>query len=442
MGIVLKNGNVIDVENSKHSIKDIRILDDRILMCDHGLEIEDNDEVIDCTGKWILPGLVDMHCHIKEKYAPLFCASGVTTVRNTAGSVIELDKMRNAENKAITPRIISADRLIDGPPGLWGSETNPYQVITDNNNVARGEVQRQAKIGVDLIKVYGLLSGEVMAAVVEEAAKFNLDVACDLMYSTSVTAIDAANMGFKWIEHASGITQILYPNWSMKADKSVWELIDWENPNEAEIAVICQKLIEKDVYLCPTLVVYDQANKLEGYWQPDNMVIDKIDENQGLIATWQRILDAPQAINKMGIQTEIIKAVVKIYHELGGTIVAGSDSPAGIFTFPGMSLHRELELLVSCGFSTIEAIQAATIIAAKSLGRTELGSITQGKIADLLVLNSNPIEQIKNTKNIALIIKGGKVYQQKEIIEGVITDEEAIESWQKVMVEFEKNGLV
>ncbi|WP_077602492.1 amidohydrolase family protein [Oceanobacillus sojae] len=111
-----------------------------------------------------------------------------------------------------------------------------------------------------------------------------------------------------------------------------------------------------------------------------------------------------------------MKDIAKTYFDLGGTVVAGTDTPGGFYTFPGMGLHRELEILVEIGLTESEALQAATIKAAGSIQLEDVGSINEGKIADLLLLNNNPLEDIKHTKDIHSIIKGGKQYRQEEIL--------------------------
>ena len=112
-----------------------------------------------------------------------------------------------------------------------------------------------------------------------------------------------------------------------------------------------------------------------------------------------------------------------MYYEMGGTVVTGTDTPALIDTFPGMSLHRELDLFVEIGFSTFEALQAATINAAKSIKLDGIGEIGVNKIADILILTNNPLDDIKNTQSIEWIIKGGHVYTPAEVLTHISTDE-------------------
>lgn len=262
--------------------------------------------------------------------------------------------------------------------------------------------------GADFIKVYGWLPKGVMEAVVEEAKIYNKEVSCDLVYSKDVTAIDAAKMGIQWNEHASGILQDMYPEWTMQADANVWNSIKWEQPDLERIEQVCKVLIENKVIICPTMVLLDQAKLLENYWYPNNEVTTKLEENDGLVNQWKYFLSHTASLESLGRQATMNKAIAKVYFDLGGQIVAGTDTPAGIFTIPGMALHRELELFVEIGLTEIDALRAATINAARALKRPELGVIKEGAIADIVILDENPLVNIKYTQKINRVIKGGK----------------------------------
>lgn len=441
MQILLKNANVIHVDTESISKSDVLIENGLIKSIKSSItNIQSDIQIIDCGKKWILPGLIDMHVHIKERFSHLFTAAGVTTVRNMAGSILELEDMMNADNSAKTPRIISADRMIDGPPGLWGA-TSPYNINTDDTEIARNEVRRQVQLGADLIKVYGWLKPNVMAAVCDEARKSKKVVSCDLLYSSQVNAVKAAKIGVGWNEHASGIVQMLYPEWTMHADEAVWNSIDWSNLDFKKIQEICEELLKYDVKICPTITIYDQAYLADKPWRANHIVTNKVEENIGLINQWQYILKSGQFEKRIGIQHKIIKTVAKAYHSMGGTVVCGTDTPAGMFTYPGMALHRELELFVESGFTEFEAIRASTIISADALNRKDLGRVNEGAIADLVILNSNPIEIISNSKDIFFIVKGGAVYTPQELIDAVPSEKENQENIEKVVRKFKKYNL-
>lgn len=436
--VILAGGNVIDVASGDTTIADVVVNGGRVSRVEKGDGVGDDRcdgyARLDVSGKWILPGLIDMHVHIKEGFAPQFVASGVTTVRNTGGNVYELRRLRQAASDAPTPRVISADRLIDGPPGCWG-ETSPWNLNTSDPKEARQEVKRQVKAGADFIKVYGLLKRDVMVAVVDEAEKHNRQVSCDLLQSSDVTALEAAQMGVKWNEHASGFIQDMYPGWSLGASDDSWRQINWEKPDESMVRELCEKILEYGVILCPTMDIFDQIMRLPDYWDPKNVVSERTRVNTGLTGQWETISSYGEALKVQGRMRAHNQLIAKTYFDVGGTIVAGTDVPAGIWTFPGMALHREMELFVEAGFSQLETLRAATITAARALDRDDLGHIRAGAVADMLVLNSNPLENIKNTQDIYCIVKGGRVYTQEEILSHIPSNERIDEMGEEFMKE-------
>ncbi|PEJ59330.1 imidazolonepropionase [Bacillus sp. AFS002410] len=439
---LLNNGKIIDVISGLVYKANVLIEDGiitKIYSKKDSFTFQYSEDIItlDLEGKWLIPGLIDMHVHIKEGFAPLFVASGITTVRNTGGNVYELKRLREAPVEAPTPRVFSADRIIDGPPGQWG-ENSPWNINIDDPEEARKEVQRQLNAGADLIKVYGWLSEAIMTVVVEEAKKYGKEVSCDLVYSSKVNAIDAAKIGVKWNEHASGIIQSMYPNWSMDAENQYWNEVNWEEPDISLIKDICLQLIQFDVIICPTMTLFDQMDSFPNYWYPENKITKKMEENNSLIQQWKTISQFGNGLKSLSRQSKINKLIAKTYYHLGGTVVAGTDTPAGIWTLPGMALHRELELFVDAGFDEIDALRAATSIAAESLKNNNIGSIQEGSIADIIILSKNPIEDIRNTKEIDLIIKGGHIYNQNDLLKYVPNEEEV----KKISEDFMNNFKV
>lgn len=436
---LLKNVQIIDVEKRSIDKGSIEIRDGLIQNVYRGTDgVISHFQEIDLEGKYIIPGLIDMHCHIREGFAPQFVAAGVTTVRNTAGNVLQLKSLIEAPSDAPTPRIYSADRMIDGPPGLWGPDSfGNFNAHTPTD--ARKEVRRQAAAGADFIKVYGWLKKEEMAAVAEEAALHNLEVSCDLLHSVEVNALDAAKMGVTWFEHASGFLQTLYPKWNTQADSEEWNKINWTEPDENSIKELCAVMIRYKVKLCPTLVVSDQIMQYPDYWNPQNKVSDSVSGDSHLKEHWENMAgDIDVAKKQLGLILAFTKKVSKIYFDMGGTVVTGTDTPGGIHNYPGAALHRELELFVEIGFSEMEALQAATIKAAQSIGLMDRGVIEKGTLADLIVLSQNPLADIKNTQAIDLVIKGGEIYTQDEVLEHVPNPEDALKRLERFVGEFEE----
>ncbi|PKR76697.1 imidazolonepropionase [Halalkalibacillus sediminis] len=413
---LIKNAKVLDLENENFVEASIEVEGGRIVEL-HNPDFE-FPHVVDFKGKYVIPGLIDMHVHIKDGHAPYFLAAGVTTVRNTGGNVCELKGLINAPTEAPTPRVYSADRMIDGPPGLWGA-TSPWNMNTTDPEIARKEVRRQAEAGANLIKVYGLLPSHVMNQVVDEANKLGLEVSCDLIHSSDVNAVEAARIGVTWNEHASGVIQAMYSEWTMGADDSVWENVPFDVPDEEKIREVCQVWLDHGVKLCPTMVLFDQMDRQRNVWKADDFLTSEIEKEEQLMAQWKAISQHEKALKRLGIQSKMNRTIARVYKEMGGVVVAGTDTPAGIYSWPGLALHRELELFVRSGFTEIEALRAATSIASESIGLSDLGDIRAGKIADLVILDKNPLEDIRHTKEIHWVIKGGKILTQKEILENL-----------------------
>ncbi len=437
--LLLKNGYLLNIETGNYEIQDIYIEQNIIKKIASNLHIE-GAEIVDCTGKWLIPGLIDMHVHIKKHFANYFTAAGITTVRNTAGSIIELKPFIDADGKDYEPRVISADRMIDGPPGLWGDDT-AYNINVDNVLLAKQEVVRQVQLGAHFIKVYGWLDPEFMEVVVQEAKKNSLEVSSDILHSKEVNAIDAANMGIDWLEHSSGIIQAMYPHWSWDSPQEVWDTIPWDNPDEEKIVSVCKQLLEKNVKLCPTIVLYDQMRLAEAYWKTNHEVVQHIKESGYLFKHWEHGAKGKSGQSSFGIQTKMIRKIAYIYFKMGGTVVTGTDTPAGIFTYPGLALHREMQLFVDAGFTPLEALQQATMNAAKALKINNLGEIKEDYIADILVLDEDPLRQIENTMKMECLIKGGTVYTTKQLLETIPSEEEMTIYVNDLIKKFEKLGL-
>lgn len=437
---LLKNIMIVDVEEGTLFQGAIEINHGFI----HNVFSEEDDvptsiETIDMEGKYMIPGLIDMHCHIKEDFAPHFVASGVTTVRNTAGNVMQIKNLIEAPMDAPTPRVYSADRMIDGPPGLWG-ETGIANFVTDDPALARKEVRRQKDAGAQFIKIYGWISKAVMEAVVSEANTYDLEVSCDLIHASKVTALDAAKAGVTWFEHASGFIQSIYLDWYPLAEQKAWEKVNWDYPDEEKIQALCMEMLKYNVKLCPTLIIFDQISQLPNYWHPANKVAEAIENNGELKDQWLTLAkEHTEALKaQLGIQTAFIKLIAKTYADLGGTVVAGTDTPGGVWTLPGMGLHRELELLVEIGFTEVEALQAATIKAAESIKMTDVGEIRAGNVADMVILNNNPLEDIRYTQDIDYVIKGGHMYTQADILEDIPSEAYLQEEHHKFMKVYEE----
>lgn len=398
--------------------------------------VPDGAEVVDLHGRWIIPGLIDMHCHIKEGFAPDFVSAGVTTVRNTAGNLKELRRLRMAPPDAPTPRVISADRIIDGPPGMWPGGTGLGQYIASDAEGARAEVRTQIELGTDLVKVYSLLSPTVAQAVAEEAAAHGVPTSCDIAYATEWNIRDGARWGYRWNEHATGFLQALYPEYNQR-DPVKRDVVPWDQPGSPELDALCAEIVDRGMLLCPTMSIFEQAHRLPDYWWRDTPAGRHTLQLIG--GQWEQIAAHPN-LKAFGRLAGWNQAIARSYRAAGGVVVVGTDSPASVYTAPGNTMHLELELFVANGWSPMEALMAATGVPAAAMGRTDIGVVRPGAWADLVILTADPLADIRNTMSIETVVKGGRRFTPEEPLQYLPTEEELVAAWEKLKADYERNG--
>ncbi len=331
---------------------------------------EPEGEIVDGRGKFLMPGLWDMHVHLcwkGEASLEELVRYGVTAVRDMGGHLHQLDAWR-AEIEAgerIGPRIWRAG------PILNGASYNEYQRVIADGDEARAAARELARAGVDFLKTHRRTSREAYFALIDEGRKLGLDVVGHI--PMEVEPAEAVASGQATIEHTETIFEGTWDATRTEPWPQAVRRFRHEKADE-----LFARFVENDVPLTPTLV-------------PWALVLDEGDEE------WEELF--PEFV-----------AVVGQMHEVGMTLLAGTDIAADRPT--GTTLHRELALLVEAGLSPAEALRAATITPARVLGvDDELGTVEDGKLADLVLLDSNPLEDISNTRRIATVIARGRVYE-------------------------------
>lgn len=346
--------------------------------------------VIDATGLTILPGLIDLHIHHRPWMWPLFLRFGVTSVRDVGSDpdavLRERDRERRGEIAA--PRIFACGPVLDGIPPVWGTQWRGSVGVASVEE-AREWAQRLLDRGVDCLKVYQRLPADRMRAVVELAASRGVPVAGHV---GAVSAREAAEMGVRSIEHASGIPLPGPP---------------------AELQSVRRRLVERGTFLVPTLLVTDNFANLPEIGNSQYPWLSLVpSEVVRVWLDWRQDFRLRQATAETFArmrQHVAAKAVfVREFARAGGKVGAGSDTP-NPFVVPGVSLHQELERLVAAGLSPLEAIRSATAVAAELLQRPDLGTVEEGKLADLVVVSGDPAQDIRATRNVRFVIKAGRV---------------------------------
>jgi imidazolonepropionase-like amidohydrolase len=374
-------------------------------------------KTIDATDKYILPGLIDIHVHYNDWMGELYLAHGVTTVKDV-GNYVEWISTVSAEveqGKVRGPRIFYTGNGLDAPP-----PGRDHHIGLESPEMAKRAVDLLHQRGASAIKVREKITLELLRAVIEEAHKLNMPVTGHIM---RVNAYEAALAGIDGLEHASGIVQATASP-ALKVDlmglteyeryveeRKSYSLIDQEKLND-----LLKLLLRKNVALIPTMCGRwrmaterrdDFAREDAGYAK-NPLLAYVSDEARKIWATSALYkLSKSEDIAQVKLGYKKVQNLLMQYYKAGGKILAGSDT---FLSVPGLSLQRELVFLVDAGFTPMQAITIATRDNAQFLGKgKELGTITVGKLADIIVVNANPLEDIRNTQRIAMVIKDGQV---------------------------------
>ena len=408
------------------------------------LPIPAGARVIDAKGKFLIPGLWDMHIHLdetelwrepitredKEAIFPILIANGITGVRDMGGSLEQLQqwKLKITLEQMTGPRIVMAGPFVDGnyPDFGW---LGSFHVTTEANG--RAAVRSLSRRGVDFIKVYDTVPRAAYFGIADEARKLGVVFAGHI--PDRVSAAEASNAGQKSIEHMKGILLSCSTN-----EEAFRKEIDetYDDPNapltpldRGDPAVLASfgrekcdalfKLFAKNgTWQCPTL----HNNWRHAHSYDSELVNDpRVRFYPGVYQEhWRRssLKDQkrPEREARLKAYYERLRPMLGEMHKAGVSLLAGSDSGGNEFSIPGFSLHDELVEFVGAGLTPMEALQTATLNAAKYLGMTDaFGTVETGKMADLVLLEANPLDDIRNTRKIAAVVLNGKLFTKLEL---------------------------
>ncbi len=392
------------------------------------IRVPRNAQVIDATGKFLIPGLWDMHIHLSlatELAIPVLIANGVTSVRDMGGDTDQIDRWRRriASGSLLGPRTVRAGLIVDGQ-----KPDAPYRLTVTNATEARQAVKSLKRRGVDFIKIHNAVSREAYFALADEARRQHIPFVGHI--PKEVTPAEASDAGQLGIEH----TESLFDNILSSASQRGLSARDGLNQafaayQDDHAKRLFQRFRRKGIWYDPVLVTYRSfAFRMDFAANPDP-------RNRYVAASTRRMWDKHQPLNR-DLSTEAIalrKSVFQKFLELVGlmrreqmNILAGTDAGGIRDVVPGFSLHDELMLLVQAGLTPMEALQAATRNPAKFLGMSDsLGTVERGKLADLVLLDANPLENIENTRRIAAVVVNGR-YVPKSELQAMLAQVEAI----------------
>lgn len=408
--ILLKNATIIDAISDTGKKGNILIKDEKIQDIDYtsSKPTPKDAKVYNLRGKYIIPGLIDAHVHIthgtyKKAQENVHTAlkNGVTGVRDMGGDGRMLTLLK--KNTQIGEEMgadIFFSTIIAGPEffvndrrpqsvakGAKAGEVSWQRAITHDTDLR--QVVAEAKgLGATAIKVYLNVDKDLFKKVADEAKRQGLKVWAHAAVPPT-KPLDITNGGAKVMSHAGAMLQYLFVEGDLKGRhsfKNREEALAWRNKVES---------VKWDKNT-PEVIEFFEAMKR------NNSILDAT-----LFLYYNRGEDNKKMSKKEMSNIDAFRAV-KIANDMGVKICAGSD---GMISRDGtINLHKEIELLTIAGLSNIDAIRAATIINAEVVGETKnIGSIERGKLANLVVLNANPLDDITNTKNIKFVVKRGKV---------------------------------
>lgn len=354
-------------------------------------------QVIDARGKFLLPGLFEMHAHFEQvEWGPVYLAAGVTTVRDVGNEFEFITSVRDAikERRGLGPAMLLAG-IVDGDSRTaWGliRASTPEQAIA--------VVNRYHAAGFQQIKIYSSIKLEILKVICAEAHRLGMTVTGHI--PSGLNAIQGVEAGMDQINHIQYIPGVMRPKDFRAPQGQPLPPIDFQS---AEAQAALQFFKAHGTVLDDTMVIFEWS------LHPAATPFSMIEPGAAKLPS-----ELAGAINNTGVPADTVplaNSILEMYlstlaamHRAGIPIVAGTDQ-----VVPGHSVHRELELYVKAGFTPMEAIQAATLVPARVMKiDNEVGTIAAGKRADLIILNANPLDNISSIRTTRTVITAGRVY--------------------------------
>jgi imidazolonepropionase-like amidohydrolase len=417
--LVINGANLFDSETGK-TIPDTTVVveGNRIKAVGQGLKIKmpAGTEVIDARGKTLMPGLWDMHVHLGPNDGLMHLAAGVTTVRDLANdndTLLAL-KAKFEAGDEIGPRVLMSG-FMDGR----GPYAGPTKVFVDTEEEARSAVENYARLGYTGIKVYSSIKPELVPAIIRLAHAKGLRVSGHV--PAFMSAEQFVRAGADELQHINFVfLNFLFDDvkdtrtparFTSVADRAAG--VDLGSESVRSFVAL---LKERKTVVDPTVSIFegmftDRPGKVSAGFAA---VADRLPPQvrRGLLAGG---LPVPEGKDERYRESaRALLRMIKLLHDSGVTIVAGTDSA------PGFALHRELELYAEAGIPAPEVLKIATLGAARVMKRdAELGSIAPGKLADLILVDGDPASRIGDIRSVSLVVKDGKLYEPAALYKSI-----------------------
>jgi imidazolonepropionase-like amidohydrolase len=403
--------------------------------------------IVDGAGKFLIPGLWDMHVHTgSETYLALFVANGITGVRDMGGDPVEFDRLLQWDRKVATgsligPYMVKAGTMVDGPEAIG----RPHSINVATAIEGRAAVDLLKRKGADFVKVYSMLPREAYFAIAGEAKKQGLKFAGHVPFS--VSAAEASDAGQKSMEHLFGVYTACSTREADLRDEAMSaiakngfadfvsaeiraEIGAMETYSDKKASALLARFVRNGTWQVPTLVGWSNLTSPDETHFANDPRLKYVSprKRNGWKAQRKALLGRfpgeffPKRESLFQKQLEFVAAM----RRAGVGLLAGTDT-ATLYVYPGFSLHDELALLVKAGLKPMEALQAATRNPADYFGLLESrGTVERGKIADLVLLEASPLDDITNTGKIEAVVLRGRLFSKtklREMLEAVETSQ-------------------
>jgi imidazolonepropionase-like amidohydrolase len=410
--VVVKNGLITDIGNTKK----VKLPKDAVR--------------IDGTGKYLIPGLVDMHTHLlsdsdefPDSIGPdelrVMVANGVTTVRFMIGTT-ELLALRSRSAKGE----IDAPTIFVASPHLTGREQGNNFVVNTPDE-AREAVRKSKAAGYDFIKITTFIKAEVYEAAVDEAAKQNIRVVGHA--DSRFVGVERAWKAKQQIEHLDGYMELLLrddaPMKGSVSDVYIYNPDNWKSfdyIDESKIPEVARKTVAANPYVDPTHHFMKNSfgrlrTEEEIRRQPDFRFYPPKVQQQWLDFYKKNRFINTVPLEKRARWVQLREKLIKAIYDAGGRIMTGSDTPEFLWLY-GFGMHHEMKALKEAGLSNYAVLEAATKNPSMFFGTIDkVGTIEKGKRADLILLKANPLDNISATENRTGVMLKGKWHQQQEL---------------------------
>lgn len=429
--LVFRDVQVVDTEYGRPSgARDVFVRGDRIAAITPAgrVPVPAGATVVDARDRWLMPGLWDMHAHwYDEATLPVFPLHGVTGIRQMRGYPGQYaTRAKGLEGTPAAPRVYLASPLVDGPRHA----SAPVLAVTDANS-ARDVVRLVAASRADFLKVYDQIPKDAYLALLDEARRAGVRVeghvpielgwqeaagigvqrSFEHLHSLPVwTARDASRLHARWLAYHHGLNYNTGITAAQRLETAAIHNAGYHTYDPARFAAIASTLKANGTWQTPTCVLWRARRGKDDPAAPADPRLRLVPAwMQGFWASWWP-KDAPEAVaadfSVNARRDAYCLARTRDLHAAGVPLLAGSDTIMP-YVFPGSSLHEELALMVEAGLPPLAALQTATVNPARFLGRDDLGAVREGALADLVLLQADPLANIANVRRIDGVAIGG-----------------------------------